>query len=167
MGNNRIGKVRRSINRVSALLETVDLEFERVLQEREQYLGELDPRETDSTLNVDLIARVLAELLPVENKDSDEDYAALLEDLRHFGISTSGQLSELIEKHKRAINEEEASRVQNWQDEEIDEDEKERIDRGVFYTHVGLARSALDEEFGDLWDKWMFHKAKRKISGGE
>ena len=126
-------------------------------------MGELDPGETASTLNVDLIARVLDEILPAENKDSDEQYAEFLEDLRHFGISTSGQLSEIIEKHKLAIDEKEALRVQNWQDEGLHEDERERIDRGVFYTHIGLAREAMSQEFGDSWEAWQEEKRRRRM----
>ncbi len=139
--------VRRSINRVSALLEIVDLEFERVLQERESYLGEVDPGETGSTLNVDLIARVLDELLPAENKRPGEEYAELLEDLLQFDISTSGQLRELIEKHKDAIDKLEATYAGSGP--------------GAYFTHCGLARCALNEEFGESWDEWLAQKARR------
>ena len=132
--------VRRSINRVSALLETVDLEFERVLHERERYLGELDPREKESPLNVDSIARVLDELLPAENKSSIDDFADLLQDLLHFGISTSGQLRELIEKHKLAIEEMEASQVQRGQKEEFfGSTNRENGTRRVLYTRWSRA----------------------------
>jgi len=151
--------VRRSINRVSELLETVDLEFERVLQEREHYLGEVDPQETGSPLDVDLVARVLDELLPAENKMSDEPYAELLEDLSHFEIRTSGELRELLEKHERAIHEAEAAVVKTRRGiGHRSGTTQERFVRGVFFAHVGLARKAMAAEFGISWDKWMESK---------
>jgi GTP pyrophosphokinase len=90
--------VRRSIYRVSALLETVDLEFERVLAERESYISRL--RELPATdLNVDLLARILDQRLPQEDKMESEPYSELLDDLRHFHLNNSRDLSELISKH--------------------------------------------------------------------
>ncbi len=54
--------VLRSINRVAALLETVDLEFERALQERQSYVKEAPiegPASDVNVLNVDLLRKIL------------------------------------------------------------------------------------------------------------
>ncbi len=51
--------VRRAIYRVSALLETVDLEFERVLDQRETYRSTVEASATDEALNVDLLEKAL------------------------------------------------------------------------------------------------------------
>ena len=51
--------IRRSIHRVSALLETVDLEFDRVLQEREDYLKQAASRQPTKPINVDVLAQIL------------------------------------------------------------------------------------------------------------
>ena len=92
--------VRRSIYRVSALLETVDLEFERVLDERESYISELRAdKSRDEPLNVDLVAKILDERLPQENKMEAEPYSELLEELHHFHIDSAKRLTELIGKH--------------------------------------------------------------------
>ncbi len=59
--------VRRSIHRVSALLETVNLEFERVLREREEYISAKTrgTKRAAEELNVDLLSEAsLDELLP-------------------------------------------------------------------------------------------------------
>ena len=56
--------MRRAIHRVSALLEVVDLEFERLLKERESYRSDSGPINTDAILNVDLLEHLLDALLP-------------------------------------------------------------------------------------------------------
>ena len=95
--------VRRSIYRVSALLETVDLEFERVLDERESYISDISElradKSRDEPLNVDLLGKILDERLPQENKMEGEPYSELLEELHHFHIDSPRRLTELIRKH--------------------------------------------------------------------
>ncbi|MGC4367045.1 GTP pyrophosphokinase [Hydrogenophaga sp. R2] len=148
--------LRRSIYRVSALLETVDLEFTRVLEQRDEYvktqaasLVELD------RLDVNVVEAVLDQLLPAKSKDVvTEDYSDLMADLQNFKIFTRGDLTSLISKHEDAILKADAKEVgRRWGDEEDDEEGGERLverlGRGVFFTHVGLVRQALCEEFGD------------------
>jgi putative GTP pyrophosphokinase len=129
--------LRRSIHRVSALLETVDLEFERLLDERQSYVElELTTTKKNETLNVDILSRVLGELLPAKNRGNDESYADLLDDLLHFNVETEKDLRSLLNKHMSAVTEIEAETAR---------------EKGVehFYRHVGLARRALRFEFGD------------------
>jgi len=87
-------EVRRSIHRVSALLETVDLEFERALIERDEYLDESSPdRSGDELLNVDLLSGALTNLLPIANRLENEDYNTILSRLNKFNINTLQQLT--------------------------------------------------------------------------
>lgn len=150
--------LRRSIYRVSALLETVDLEFTRVLDERDKYIKTQSILAAeDDKLDVSIVETVLDELLPAENKDNGaEDYSDLLVDIRHFDIGTRGALRTLLSANLVAVLQADAELVQIKQvsDDEQDFDEQgesltERLNRGVFYTHVGLARQALCEQFGD------------------
>ena len=97
------GPVRRSINRAAALLETVDLEFERVLAEREEYVETSATPGAEAVLDTDLLRIVLDEILPAQNKTDDEDYGELLDELDYFGVKTAGQLESTFEKHKNAI----------------------------------------------------------------
>ncbi|EDM83545.1 GTP pyrophosphokinase family protein [Limnobacter sp. MED105] len=150
--------LKRSIHRVSALLETIDLEFERLLAERALYveagISKLDPSEP---LNVDIARSVLSDMLPPQNRNGDENYAELLNDLFHFGINTADDLRELLAKHITEILVAEAERVnQSEQDEEYFGTTPERAAAGVFFTHVGLARQALSEEFGyEIVGDWI------------
>src|SRR5437867_10781858 len=103
--------VTRAIHRVSALLETVDLEFERVLDQRHTYRTKIDLSGTDDPLNVDLLEKTLDDLLPRQNKSGDEDYADLLEDLYHFQVITQKDLRNLIAKHLDSILKSDAALV--------------------------------------------------------
>ena len=149
--------VRRSIYRVSALLETVDLEFERVLSERENYIKELKPDTQDVTLNVDMLKNILDVLLPYENRDDDEDYSNLLIDLSNCRIDKSSQLISLINEKLEAALKQDKEIVKHKQEHyketgaiEIDDDER-AITSGVFYAHTGLVRQMLERKFGNHW----------------
>lgn len=140
--------IRRSIYRLSALLETVDLEMERVLTERESYRANIDPTGAEGRLNVDVIEKTLDELLPPANKIKDEKYSELLEELQQFGVNTQEELRELIKTHMDAALEEDSNLVmmqlRMLHEEGLRGDQlPERAGRGVFLTHVGLVEEIL------------------------
>ena len=141
--------LRRSIHRVSALLETVDLEFDRLLTERQNYVQhELSVKSADEALNVDILASVLTELLPSKNKSLDESYSDLLMDLMHFGVTTEQELRALITERIDEVAQAEAKIAS-----------EKKIDH--FYKHVGLARHALRLCVGG--DKLnAFHELKKQ-----
>lgn len=142
--------IRRAINRASALLETVDLEFERVLEERRSYVAS-DPQrsEPEAPLNVDSVALVISEELPEKNKIDNEPYSELLQNLTAFSVETVTQLRTLLRKHKASILEKDANNVaEALADPQRAKFKPERLRDGVFFSHAGLVRSALREEFG-------------------
>lgn len=135
-------EVRRSINRVSALLETVDLEFERALREREKYLGEpAETRSSDEALNVDLLAATLDSMLPPENKTDDESYDELLVELVGAGIVTLGKLRAFIDQRLKPALKHDSDIVSGRHSRYLRV--PERMKRGVYLTHVGLVRRML------------------------
>jgi putative GTP pyrophosphokinase len=144
--------VLRSIHRVSAILETVDLEFERVLQERESYIASMDSSNIDVKLNVDLVQRILDELLPAENKKEPESYASLLQDLLHFDVDTVGKLHQLITSNiDKALESDKQIVKKRLNSGDFSGTSQDRIERGIFFTHVGLAREAAEMQFGERW----------------
>lgn len=145
--------LRRSINRAAALLETVDLEFERFLLEREQYTKEIRTEAEDLPLNTESLRQVLDEIFPAQNRAQDEDYATLLDDLTQSKITTTDQLKALVAKHLKAVMEGEHSYVTRRTADlasgtPVVGTTAERVRSGVYFTHVGLAREALRREFG-------------------
>ena len=140
--------IRRSLNRLSALLETTDLELERVLIDRDLYLQSLTQKHADQQLNVDTMSKFLDEYFPVENKGENEFYSKLLVDLQTVGITSLDGLRGLLDKHKDAVWRKEKQMVEIVRFSSA-KDHSERIKRGVYYTHCGLARIALQKEFPD------------------
>ena len=156
--------IRRSINRVAALLETVDLEFERVLDERESYIEQIENIDENETLNTDTLRRVIDKTLPEVNKSS-ENYAMLLQELRALNISTIKELEDIIRRNWNEVRELEEKIVTSKEtnveiDGTIYSKLKERK-KGVFFTHTGLLRQILRHEYGndkceEMWDNLEF-----------
>jgi len=146
--------LRRSINRASALLETVDIEFDRLLEDRLIYLADDLQNETaDSPLNVEILDSILFNIFPSANRSGEEDFDELLVELDHFGIKTSGHLQSLLEKHL---------------DEILQVDDYYAAQEGLdfYFEHVGLAREGLRKEFGeDAVTEFM--KANNHLSSEE
>jgi len=145
--------IMRSIYRVSAILETVDLEFERLLVERESYITKVDTSQEDIKLNVDVVQRILDELLPAENKALNEPYSKLIENLLYFDIDTVGKLRQLIQSNLSEVLKEDKRIIKKALKDKINI--TERINRGVFFIHVGLAREAMQKQFRDKWSEYM------------
>lgn len=140
----------RTINRVAAILELVDLEFDRALTERETYIGEPSTFEEDQPLNTDVLEKILADEFPPENKTDGEPFGMLLDDFIAFGIDNVRSLKELLRKHRHAVFAAEEASVKDLRKKKVKGVYVSRRARGgVFYTHTGLARRALREEFGD------------------
>ncbi len=151
------GEILRSIYRSSALLETIDLEFERVLNEREKYREEIkkDKVHDEMPINSDNLELLLDELLPKDNKDEDgENYSLLISDIKALEIREISKLRDIIVNNYDAMMKEEATRVKESIDDyettgELTGTRIERLKRMVFYTHLGLIRTAFKKEYGE------------------
>lgn len=135
--------LRRAIYRVSALLETIDLEFDRVLSERSSYTEDSETTSENSNLDVDNLKIVMNENLPEKNKSELEDYDDLLEDLRELSIVKISDLRKLLSEHMSAAMERERENVLSGSSED-----PERVARGVYFTQSGLVRCTLVDKFG-------------------
>tara|TARA_R110002167_G_C12687648_1_gene652095 strand:+ start:1371 stop:2360 length:990 start_codon:yes stop_codon:yes gene_type:complete len=146
--------LRRSLHRVSALLETVDLEFERLLSQRQNYLeNEIDKVLGTDSLNVDILEKLCDQLLPSANKlENEEGFSEVLGELIHFKIDTPNKLEKLVQDHLKTVLIEDSERAETENFE--DQVEYERANRGVFYTFVGLLRGLLLQEFGKEYNDY-------------
>lgn len=142
----------RPIYRTSALLETVDLEFERLLQEREEYRKQID-KKIDQELNVDSIEQILDSILPSENKDFFEEYAQLHKEILKKGIKTTDQLRNFVKDNIEWAIEDDKNRVASEIEESREAgmptcppDDWERVRKGYFFTHAGLLREMLKKD---------------------
>ncbi len=148
--------VKRSLYRVSALLDLVDLEFERVLDDREAYEEGLKTGTPEATLNPDLVRWIVADNLPIENASDEENYGDLLDDLTTAGVTRVEELVAMIEEKRDQVNaleaaDLEAARTGVREGKEVGGQEKNRLDRGVYHSRVGLVKLALRlREEGDV-----------------
>src|SRR6185437_7926382 len=119
--------LRRSIHRVSALLEIVDLEFERVLLERREYVGEKVAAPAGSErLNVDLVEITLGEIFPPENREDQEAYDELLDELFSMGIETVKQLREMLLRQRDKVVESDRMFAHTEDEDDTDDDAERR-----------------------------------------
>lgn len=156
--------IRRSIHRVSALLETVDLEFERVLDERDHYIAQnakgLSP---DDELNVDLLASAMQKFLPEKFAQGKEGGDQVLSELRNFGVTTVERFEALVreclpealkanDRFLKISKKERASR--DGSDSPYLQAMKARREAGIYFTQTGLVRQMLRTRFGAEYDEW-------------
>ncbi|PHR52390.1 MAG: hypothetical protein COA47_17820 [Robiginitomaculum sp.] len=144
--NNVPTPVKRSINRVAALLETVDLEFERVLSERETYKSQMDE---EKEFNVDVVEVLCDRLLPKSNKHfGNENYSEIYAELLVNGIVNASGFTEMIQFHLPRQLQEDQEKV-SGEVHHPGHEEIERLQRGVYFTHVGLVRGCIQVLRGD------------------
>ncbi|UVK96470.1 GTP pyrophosphokinase family protein [Pseudomonas sp. B21-048] len=152
--------IRRSINRVSALLETVDLELQRVLEERGSYTDDMLAQSRhgaslDEPLNVDNLAVILGDVFPSKNKAEFEDYSDLLDDINQLGVAGSLQVREIFDKHYGDVMKKEHFYVSSRGKGQVGSHRP-----GVYFRHVGMGRQALRLEFGDDVMSELFEKKR-------
>ena len=140
--------IKRSLYRVSALLDLVDLEFERFLEDRDAYEESLRAGTPEAQLNPDIVRRIVADNLPIENASEEENYGDLLDDLTTAGVTRVEELVAMIETKRDQVNaleaaDLEAARTAVHEGKEIGDQEKDRLDRGVYNSRVGLVKLAL------------------------
>ncbi len=141
--------LRRAIQRVSALLETVDLELERVLELREDYVAEVMADTNGLLLDIEILRKILDARLPPAHHDSEVRYAKIQEALKLSGIDTVGALNGLLDRQLETALErdrqicgslagkgEGAARIAGF--------DAERLKRGVFYGCEGLVRKMIE-----------------------
>jgi len=165
-------EMRRSMNRAAALLELVDLEFERVLQEREDY-GRASARldGTSGQLDETAMEAALSTLWPTVPRLPEEDYQFLLHTLQKHGISDLGRLAEIIRLRRVRVLDYSRRYVERFlrdidrhgltdgrltverpgvvkTSSQISPEMVAALREGHFFGHVALTCIALDLEFG-------------------
>lgn len=158
--------VRRSIHRVSALLETVDVELERVLTDRETYSAELNVS-SQEPLNVDSLRKLLDSLLPPLNKVETDNYSVLLQELNDFGVRDIGRLRQIIAKHLSSTLEMDRKTAQEYREKLTDPSMRQRADAGAYFLHSGLVRHMMSIEFGPQWQRYMLGIALKYLPAND
>jgi len=141
--------VKRTISRISALLETIDLEFIRILEQRNEYLSVIDTDTHDRPLNVDILLLIMRRNFPAANEKPPEQLDNLLIELGMINISTEQTLQAVIDKHLPFVLEREADAMNDIrQGGRRFHTDPERVSQGVFYAFSGLLRVLMKNEVG-------------------
>lgn len=118
-------------------------------------------------INAQTVAQICCDVLPASNKTGSDEYAVLTKELSVFEVNSEEAFRSLLTKHAARlllIDKEEAQNalkiVTSAPPAAV-----ERFRKGICYSHVGLARKALELEFGKTWQKHRdrFSEPKLKI----
>ncbi len=138
----------RSVGRISALLETVDFEIDRLIIARKEYKKKIESTSisfNDENLNVDLLESLLVKNLGDRRFSESLNYDLILNELKSNKINTQNDLLNLINKYKGELRNSELEyfeRIKNSQDET----EKLIKVRGYFMDYLGSIRFMLRKE---------------------
>lgn len=151
-------QLRRAMNRASAVLEVVDLEFERILSERESYISIIDANSeelTNEDLNVDNLKLIAKRYLPIKNHEENDHFDELITELIFNNITTVKQLVDILEQELPETLKSDQLRVEDIKDkihrgENVSDytTRPERVLNGAFYTQVGLIRISAKRYIG-------------------
>jgi len=147
--------VKRSLSRAAAILELIDIEFERTTKQKENYIEGIN-LETNQPLDADVLEKLLDLKLPKKNKINSEDYSDLVKDLGLINIYTTQNLVKLIERHLEfvLIKEKEYAKVMRKNIEMgyvMTGTTENRIRKNIYFSHTGLLRSIISKEAGNEW----------------
>ncbi|MFD1786530.1 GTP pyrophosphokinase family protein [Sphingomonas floccifaciens] len=140
-------ELQRAINRSSAILELIDLEFDRVMDQRETYEADININLPDSLpLNVDVVRKVMQLSLPKENQVRSDRHDVVATELGRLGVKTVGELKKIIAENLERSLEVDKSL---YDDKDLhDFTSSKLLSLGKFLNGTGLMRQILREEFG-------------------
>ncbi|HDU8583047.1 TPA: RelA/SpoT domain-containing protein [Morganella morganii] len=146
--------LRRNIHRISAILEMVDLEFDRVLYDRDKYIAMLEdsadnPSVDNSNLDIEILKVISKKYLPQDYLSSDNGYSELLTELKKNQITTMEELISIIKNNYDEVHEDDVKSANDeiMKKEAVEGKIKDRWYRGRYFNDVGLIRKCVRNEF--------------------
>lgn len=157
-----VGKpLQRPLSRISALLELIDEEYDRLLNLKEEYLKNADISDSAETLNVDLLSKMIKEEFPANKGfDLNEGMSSILDDLFLFEIKTVKDFRNLLNKQKAKVLEHQEIGFKLMEKVEPD-----MMPRSISFSIQGIIRKMLDYEFSKKDGFEFFEKMGRLPAG--
>ena len=150
--------LRRSIHRASALLELVDLEFERVLNERGNYAEVIDELPEEEGINVVMLQLLLSDSFPDVHFSEHDAWLRLLTECLHFGVDNRRDLAALVDEGREIAQALEPALRQTVADGAV------ALDReGAVLTYTDLARFLLMRRFPDQYRRLTLRGAALRL----
>ncbi|MBI5076218.1 MAG: RelA/SpoT domain-containing protein [Nitrospirae bacterium] len=151
----------RPLSRMAALLELIDEEYDRLLNQKEEYLIKADISDSLETLNVDLLSKILNEEFPDSKGFAlDENMSSILADLFLFEVKTVKDFRNLLNKQKTKVLElkEVAFKI-------IRDAEPDVAPDAIDFSIQVIIRKMLDFEFSKE-DRWGFFEKVSRLPAG-
>jgi len=157
-----VGKtLQRPLSRISALLELVDEEYDRLLNLKEEELRNTDIRESVETLNVDSLSKIINDAFPAtEGFALNEDMSSILNDLSRFEVNTVKDFLNLLHKQKAKVLEHQGIGFKL-----MEQIEPEIMPLSMNFSIQGIIRKMLDFEFNKKDGLEFFEKISRLPAG--
>lgn len=150
--------LRRTIYRLSALLELVDKELDLALIEKDSYKEQEVKIKGNRELDVIILESILDEMLPPKNK-IDDDYGDLLEELIEFDINTTDKLRDLINDNlDYALENDKKMVLHTYQDGYDNISADQAVDELAYFAFSGLIRVMLERVFGEAYEFYQMQK---------
>lgn len=153
-------ELRRKLNALSGLFETADDQFDRLREERTNYIEKVKEeikKQADiyleSEMNLDNISEFLKWRLPNRERSPIEDEAGLLAQLQKYEYKTLGELDDILSRAEEAI------KAYETKYPPLDEETGEH----VLYTSTGAVRVAFEFIDKSYQDKVLGKGRKGKI----
>ncbi len=138
----------RSVGRISALLETVDFEIDRLIIARKEYKKKLEKNEdsfNDENLNVDLLESLLLKNIGDRRFSENSNYDLILNEIKSNNINTQSDFLNFINKYKHELRKSEVEYLDSIKNSE-NESEKLIRSRGYYMDYLGAIRYMLRKE---------------------
>lgn len=142
--------LRRAVNRLSALLELVDVEFSRLNDEKSAYVEKIkkDVKE-ELTINATTLEVLLDKCYPLQNKQEGEPYSEMVEQLKALGITEYDKLHNIISETMEEVLKEEKEVSQTMSKH--------------FYSHIGLLRTGISIKYPDVQFGFDCVRQKKRV----
>lgn len=103
-----------------------------------------------SIMSLEEVKGALREVWPPENRSDDEEFEQLYSELLAFDVTSTSKLLSILHAERDPVLKYDEKMVRELS-EDLDEDDEdaERLRSGVYFTHVGLTRIALQNHFRD------------------
>lgn len=157
-----VGKpLQRPLSRISALLELIDEEYDRLLNSKEEYIKNADISDSVETLNVDLLSKIIKEEFPANKGFSlHEGMRSILDDLFLFEVKTVKDFRELLNKQKAKVLEHQEIGFKL-----LKQAEPQAMRRSMSFAIEGIIRKMLNNQFGKEDGMAFFDKISRMPAG--
>ncbi len=157
-----VGKpLQRPLSRISALLELIDEEYDRLLNLKEEYIKNADISDSVETLNVDLLSKIINEEFPANKGFSlHEGMRSILDDLFLFEVKTVKDFRELLNKQKAKVLEHQEIGFKL-----LKQAEPQAMRRSMSFAIEGIIRKMLNNQFGKEDGMAFFEKISRMPAG--